>query len=208
MQPQGARKDPTLATILSLCFPGAGYLYVGLPQRFVMTLIAEGALFCLLGGGRYGFLLALGAHVFFSISAGGAARMWNERNALAAPPPPPVVSSAGRSRSLAESMPPPPPPPPRAGSAASASASSPAPAGPPLDADAFLGELREAWTAHRAGESSAAAFAERKRAAIERVHVADFDDAVALLESTSALVGAGVMTEAERGRLRLRVGRR
>jgi hypothetical protein len=62
--------------------------------------------------------------------------------------------------------------------------------------------------ARRSGESTDAEFVARKLAAIERVRVADIDDGIALLESTAALVGAGVLTEAERTRLRLRVGRR
>jgi hypothetical protein len=202
MNVPGTRRDPSIAVLLSLFFPGAGYAYVGLPQRFVGVFALEVALLCLFGSTVPGFLVWLVVHVGLAIAAGGAARMANERDALAAPPPPPVVGSAFDRRRALHVPPPPPPPADRSREAAAR------PVGPPLDANAFLAELREAWNAQREGAATADEFAARKQSAIERVRVADLDDGVALLESTAALVGAGVMTEAERTRLRLRVGRR
>jgi hypothetical protein len=217
MDSPGARKDPTIATLLSLCFPGAGYIYVGLPARFLFVFVAEVLLVCLLRDSPLGFLLAVFFHVASAISAAGAARIANQRLASDAPPPPGAGRTTPHRRAPSDDilpipplppLPPPPPPPPPRSRAVPERAAPPAPAGPPLDADQFLAELRAAWMARRSGESTDAEFVARKLAAIERVRVADIDDGIALLESTAALVGAGVLTEAERTRLRLRVGRR
>lgn len=202
MDGPGPRKDPVIATFLSFVFPGAGYLYVGNASKALLVCAIVFGLFCFAGNTTLGFLAALGAHVFFAIAAGGAAKAWNARNAgLAAPPPPPppgavrgkLIRPAQWSGAAQDEAPPPPPPP-------------PVPLGPPLTPDEFLAELRAAWRARSGGTVTDAEFAEMKRSAIERVRVGDWEDGVALLEATSGLVGAGVMTPDERNRLKLKVG--
>lgn len=190
------RKDPGTALFLSLLFPGAGFAYVGDVAKFVRALLVVGFLawFMLRNGGGW---WAVGAiHVFFAIASAGAARNHNRRLAAtgAAIPPPPLVVSQ-RTRAAAPPPPPPPPPAPQA------------PSGPPLTTDEFLAELRDAWEAHRAGATPVGDFVARKLSAIERVRPRDYEDGVALLEATTALVGAGVLTPAERSRLKLRMGR-
>ena len=205
MDTPGARKDPTIAILLSLFFPGAGYAYVGDFRGFIRTLIIVSALSCMIGDAMngLGFMIVLAVHVFTAIGAGGGARIANQRNALDAPPPPPIYGHSAPPREPAwstESADVPPPPPP-------ATSRVPLVVGPPLDADDFLAELRGAWSDRQAGNCNDAQFAARKLSAIERVRVQDIDDGVGLLEATSALVAAGVMTGAERSRLKMRVGR-
>lgn len=203
-------KDPALAALLSFCFPGAGYAYVGNVPAFFRTMLIEFAVFCFAGGRGWTAMFAIGLHIYFTIAAAGAARVHNALQAAEMPPPPPVRSgSAPGARWDADVPPPapapawssdaPPPPPPPV--------PAPAPDGPPLTADEFLAELRDAWGDHAAGRATDGEFAARKSSAIERVRVRDVDDGVALLEATTALVGAGIMTPAERGRLKLRVSR-
>ncbi|MCE9638011.1 MAG: hypothetical protein K8T90_20105 [Planctomycetes bacterium] len=201
MDTPGARKDPTIAILLSLFFPGAGYAYVGDFRGFLRTLIVVSVLACMIGNSMHGlgFMIVLAVHVFTAIGAGGAARIANARIALDAPPPPPTYTRSAPPLDPAWSSDAPPPPPP--------AARAPAVIGPPLGADDFLAELRGAWGDRQAGNCNDAQFAERKLSAIERVRVQNIDDGVALLEATSALVAAGVMTVAERSRLKMRVGR-
>ena len=206
MQAPAGRKDPTTAVILSLCFPGAGFAYLGDVGRFIKTAMVVGVLYCWFGNGSSSVIIPIGVHLFTAITAGGAARLINERLDGAIPPPPPIArrtdAAAGWQSAIRQDGPPPPPPPPPPPRRA------PVAEGPQITPDDFIAEVREAWTAHRAGDMDEATYAERKRSAIERVRAADVDEGIALLEATSALVGAGVMTPAERTRLQLRVTRR
>ncbi len=198
-------RDPMMALVLSLCFPGLGHLYAGRPGQLVVVLAIEAALLYAVFAASAWFVVVLGLfHLFQAIASAGAVRQANERTGAAGPVLPPV----------------PPPPPPRAHRARDVAATRPTrttpPAearpqpvapGPALDADSFLGELRDGWRAAAEGAISPEEFHERKRQAIERVRVPNLDEGTALLEAAQELVAAGVLTSMERARLQTRITR-
>lgn len=193
MQPtEQATKDPAVGAILSLAFPGLGHLYAGNGRGFVGFLLLE--VFLLTQEVWFVFLLV---HLFQSVAAAGAVKMWNKERAAAAgvdvPPPPPARANrpAARARPVAEEAPPPPPPPP--------------PRSAELGPDDFLEELQAAWRDHRASTITARQFADRKWRAIRSVRVDDRDDGEALVAAARELGAAGVLTSEEIGQLAARV---
>ena len=187
-------KDPTVAVVLSLLFPGLGHLYAGKPGPFVVFLALEA--FLLTNSAIVPLVIV---HVFQAVAAGGAAKLWNQQRAaamqIAVPPPPVRGSRATPARAVADDVPPIPVPPPI-----------PAPAAPAvLDADAFLEELQGAWRAYRASLITARQFADRKWRAIRSVRVEHADEADALVAAAQHLAEAGVLTSEDIGQLEARV---
>jgi hypothetical protein len=202
MQPrEPGAKDPTVAVVLSLFFPGLGHLYAGKAGPFVVFLALE---LWLVSHGRVVPLLMV--HVFQAIAAGGAAKLVNAANAAAsqvAVPPPPTRGSRrpaapGPTDEDGEdddappvNVPPAPPVPPALPAV--------------LDADAFLFELRAAWQDHRTSAITARQFADRKWRAIRAVRVEQADEGEALVAAAHELAAAGVLTSEEIGQLEARV---
>ena len=192
--PQPSAKDPTIAVVLSLFFPGLGHLYAGKPGAFVAFLALELVLF------NMGWTMTLIAlHIFQAIAAGGAVKVWNQRLAVAEgvaiPPPPRARTAAERS-----SEPPPvPPPPPRRAEPVAPSLRA------ELGADDFLAELQAAWREHRSGVLTARQFADRKWRAIRALRVEHGDEGEAIVEAARDLATAGVLTSEEIAQLDARV---
>lgn len=218
-------REPVVALLLSLCFPGAGYAYAGHPDRFAKTAILVGGAYALTCATSLPVFVPVLLHVFTSVAAVGAVRRRNadlaRTPAFDAPPPPPPASRrdarspqpAGRDRDPETSPAPPPPLPPTSFApspteppplppAAHASAPSVV-SGERLDAPAFLAELRAAWMDHRE-RGDPAAFARTKASLILRLRFDDEDDRRAVTEAAAALVEGGVLTPSERQRIEMK----
>lgn len=184
-------KDPTVGAILSLCFPGLGHLYAGNGRGFVGFFLLES--FCLL---QEWWLFFVIAHIFQSVAAAGAVKLWNREQfpteGVDVPPPPPPGARRASARTRlvpAEAAPPP----------------SPAPTPAELGPDGFLDELQASWREYRASSITARQFADRKWRAIRAVRVDDRDDGEALVAAARELGAAGVLTSEEIGQLEARV---
>ena len=187
-------KDPTVAVVLSLFFPGLGHLYAGKVAPFLIFLVLE---IWLVAHSMIAPLVIL--HLFQAIAAGGAAKLWNQQRAAATqvsvPPPPVRGARATATRPVADDVPPIPMPPPIPARAAPAV----------LDADAFLAELQSAWRDHRASTITAREFADRKWRAIRAVRVGHGEEGDALVAAAHHLAEAGVLTSEDIGQLDARV---
>ena len=185
-----------MATVLSFCVPGLGYLYAGDARRGVRTFFVTGLLLWLgLTWSPLVLVAALAYHLFQAVAAAGVVRRLNaERGGyLAGVPPPPGPGSRPRAA-------------PRE-TEATVAEPRPRPVREPLDPEGFLAELHQAWLDHRDGRASEQEFQRRKAEAVDRIRVSDPDEGTALLEASSELVGAGVLTSRERALLQTRLGR-
>jgi hypothetical protein len=190
MQPsQPAAKDPSIGAVLSLFFPGLGHLYAGNVRGFVAFLLLELWLFNM---DVWPALVAV--HIFQSVAAAGAVKMWNRERVPAAgvdvPPPPRAGANRVAARSRPDPVPAPPPPPPAAAE---------------LGPDDFLGELQASWRDHRASSITARQFADRKWRAIRALRVEHREDGEALVAAARDLAAAGVLTSEEIGQLESQV---
>lgn len=199
--PPGTAKEPVVALILSLCFPGAGYAYAERPASFVRVAAITGVLYFLACSTGFPIWVPVLLHVFNAVASAGAVRERNRRLGL-----------AGGTTGVAGVPPPPPPPPPGAARRplreeahpvrrSSLADLPPEPALPPLGPDEFLAELQDAWRAHRSGSLDDAAFAARRQTAIQRLRFDDEDDRAAVLEAAVALVDGGVLTPGDRRKI-------
>ena len=82
-----------MALFLSLCFPGAGYIYAEKPLSFLRTALVTGFCYFLAFTGSFPVWVPVLLHVFNAVASAGAVRERNRRLGLtegaAAPPPPP-----------------------------------------------------------------------------------------------------------------------
>jgi len=219
--PPGAAKEPVVALILSLCFPGAGYAYAERPGTFARVAFVTGALYFLACSSGFPIWVPVLVHVFNAVASAGAVKERNRRlghgPGVMPPPPPPPPSdwdeaSEEVSEAVSEEAPEEAPvdaavPPPLPSSSSSSSSEEPPPPGP-LGTDAFLAELQAAWRENRAGTLNDFAFARRKQEAIQRLRFEDEDDRAAVLEAAVALVDGGVLTSGERRRIEAKGTRR
>jgi len=197
----GAPKEPSLALLLSLCFPGAGYIYAEKPLSFLRVAVVTGFLYFLAFTGSFHLWVPVLLHVFNAVASAGAVRERNRRLGLvegaAAPPPPPPPATR---RPAVESTPRP--------SALLAQAAETGRDEPTLGPDEFLEELHAAWDDYRGGTLDAGGFTTRKAVAIRRLRFDDEDDRAAALEAAAALVDGGVLTPSDRSRIEAKGTRR
>lgn len=185
--------DPKAVFGLSLMFPGAGFFLLGRPG----VAIGIGAVTLWLGCGTRGagLVAALAVHVGAALAARRAAAELVARDTIGER----VRDIRSRVQEQYDDDPETAAPDRRASDDTSGGQLRP---NSPLDADAFLAELRRAWNARKSGEIGDDGFAGWKASLTARIVIPDADEGRALMAAVTELRDAKIVTAAERDAIR------